>query len=189
MRNVLFIVAAVVLLLGITVLLQWLSSRRRVRVGRSGGVAVLRLATGRNAILGVLALLPGLMLAALPFAMRERAAAQVALAALAALLAFAFAAYFFASEFRARVRVGDGDIERVGVLGRRRLAWGDVQKITYNPTTKSFFLLGKDGTRLWIYESFEGIGDFAELALRNLPPALLAGEAYVREELEELAAI
>jgi hypothetical protein len=189
MRNVLFIVAAVVFFLGVTVLFQWLSSRRRVRVGRPDGVAVLRLATGRNAILGLLALAPAAMLAALPFAMRERAAGQVTLAAVAALVGLAFSAYFFASEFRMRVRVGDGDIERIGVLGRRRLAWGDVQKITYNPTTKSFFLAGKDGTRLWIYESFEGIGDFAELALRNLPPALLASSGYVREELEELAGI
>jgi hypothetical protein len=120
--------------------------------------------------------------------MRERGAGNVALAAAAALAACAVSGYFFAGEVRKRIRVGEGGIERLGVFTRRRLAWGDVDKISYNPMGKSFFLVGRDGTRLWIYESFEGVGDFAELALRHLPPAVLAATPHVREELEDLAA-
>jgi predicted permease len=183
MRNIIMIVVAIVLLLGVSILLTWLGSRRRLRVAQSGGVAVLRLAVGRNAVL-----LPALLFAAMPFAMRERGAAGIALPTAAALVAVAVAAYFFVGEVRKRVRVGDAGIERIGVFTRRRLAWGDVEKIAYNPTSKSFFLVGSDGTRLWIYESFEGVGDFAEMALRNLPPTVLTAVPYVREELEELAA-
>jgi hypothetical protein len=121
--------------------------------------------------------------------MREpRPAAGIALAVAAALVAVAASGYFLAGEFRKHVRVGDADIERIGVFTRGRIAWGDVAKITYNPMSKSFFLVGRDGTRLWIYESFEGVADVAELALRNLPRGVLAAAPHVREELEELAA-
>jgi hypothetical protein len=188
MKTALVIVIALGLLLGMGILLTWLGSRRRMRVARVGGVAVLRLARGRSAVLGALALLPALLFAALPFAMQEpRSASSVAVAVAAALAAVAVSVYFFAGEFRKRIRVGDAEIERIGVFTRGRLAWGDVAKITYNPTSKSFFLVGRDGTRLWIYESFEGVADFAELALRNVPPGVLAATPYVRDELRELA--
>jgi len=188
MRTVLLGAAALVLFFGAQFLLTWLSSRRRIRVGRSGGVVVLRLARGRNVVLGALALPPALLFLSLPLAMRERGALGLALATAVILAMFGVSAYFFAAEAKKRVLVDDAGIEHIGVFTRRRLPWGDVQKIAYNPTSRWFFLLGRDGTRIWIYESFEGVGDFAEVALRKLPPAVLAGDPYVREELEDLAA-
>ena len=152
------------------------------------GVAVLRLARGRNVALGGLALIPAVLLATLVMAARDTGPAGRAFALVTTAVAFAVSAYFFAAEFRKRVRIDDRGLERVGVFTRRRLAWSDVAKIAYNPMSRWFFLVGNDGTRIWVYESFEGVADFAEAALENVPPAVLAAGAYVREELEELAA-
>ncbi len=189
MRVVITIVVALALLLGAQVVLSWFASRRRVRVGRVGGVAVMRLARGRHAVLGALALVPALVLASLPLAMHERHTLGLAFATLVAVAAFAVSGYFFVAEARKRVRIDDFGMERIGVFTRRRLAWRDVEKIAYNPTSHWFFVLGSDGTRIWIDESFEGVGDFAELALRSVAPAVLEAGRYVREELEELAAV
>ena len=189
MRLLLIVVIALVLLVGVQFLLTWLASRRRVRVERVGGIAVMRLARGRNAVLGGLALGPAVVLAILPLAMHERGGFGLAFASVIALAAFAVSGYFFVAEARKRLRVDDFGMERIGVFTRRRLAWRDVEKIAYNPTSRWFFVVGKDGTRMWVYESFEGVGDFAELALRGVPPAVLAAEPYAREELEELAAV
>jgi predicted permease len=189
MRLLLIVVIALVLLVGVQLLLTWLASRRRVRVGRIGGIAVLRLARGRNAVLGMLALGPAVMLGVLPLAMHERGAFGLAFSSAIALAAFAVSGYFFVAEARKRIRIDDFGMERIGVFTRRRVAWRDVEKIAYNPTGRWFFVLGKDGTRVWVYESYEGVGDFAELALRSVPPAVLAAQPYVREELEDLAAV
>ncbi len=186
-RTVSIIVVALLLLVGVHFLLAWFDSRRRIRVGRVGGVAVLRLSRGRNAVLGALALVPALLFAALPFAMSGIGVGGLILASSVTLAVFGVSAYFFAAEVRKHVRVDDVAIERVGVLTRRRIVWGDVEKIAYNPTSRWFFIIGRNGGRIWIYEAFEGIGDFAEAALRNLPPAVLAAGLYVRDELEELA--
>lgn len=180
--------AALVLLAGAQLVFGWLGSRRRLRVERSGGVAVLRLARGRHLVLGVLALPPALLFLALPLAMRERGAPGLGLAAALALAALGVSAYFFAAEARKRMRVDEDGLERIGVLTRRRLAWADVEKIAHNPTSRWFVLLGRSGARIWISESFEGVGDFAEMALRKLPPAAFADDRYVREELEDLSA-
>ncbi len=188
MRALLIVAVALLLLVGVHFLLSWLASRRRVRIGRAGGVAVLRQARGRNAVLGALALGPALLFAVLPFAMRESGPGGRILATATTLVALAVSGYFFAAEARKRVRVDEAAIDRIGVFTHRRLPWSDVAKIAYNPTSRWFFVVGRDGTRIWIYESFEGVGDFAELALSRLPPAVLAADASVREELAELAA-
>src|SRR6266542_1103318 len=117
------IVTAVVLLLGAHLLLTWLGSRRRMRVPRVGGVAVLRLARGRNVILGLIALIPALILAALPLAMQGSGPLGLAFAAIVALAAFSVSVYFFAAEVRKRIRIDDTAIERVGVFTSRRLRW------------------------------------------------------------------
>jgi hypothetical protein len=190
MKVALIVVTAAVLFLGGQYLLTWFASRRRVRVGRTGGVATLRLARGRNVVLGLLALLPAILFAVLTYSASERGTAGtgLALAIPVTLAAFAASAYFFAAEFRKRVRVDDAGLERIGVFTRRRLAWSDVTKIAYNPWSHWFFVVGKDGTRIWVYESFEGVADFAEAALQHVPPQVLAAGLYVREELEDLAA-
>lgn len=188
MRLALIILTGLVALVGGQFLLSWLASRRRVRVGRTGGVAVLRLARGRNVVLGALALVPAVLFAALTLSAVDRGVAGLAVAVAATAAAFAVSGYFFVAEFRKRIRVDDAGIERVGVFTRHRLAWSDVTKIAYNPTSHWFFVVGKDGTRIWVYESFEGVADFAEAALQNVPAPVLAAGLYVREELEELAA-
>jgi hypothetical protein len=187
MRIALVIVVALVLLLGTHLLLGWLASRRKIRVPRQGGVAVLRMARGRNAVLGALSLPPAILLLVVPLAIPAPGAGGLAFSVLVSAAAFAVSAYFFVAEAKKRLRVDDSAIERVGVFTRRRVRWSDVEKIAYNPTSRWFFLQGRDGTRVWVYEAFEGVGDFAELALRNLPPAVLAAGLYVREELEDLA--
>lgn len=151
-------------------------------------MAVLRAARGRQLVLGVLALPPALLFLSLPLALRERGIAGLVLAVAAALAAFLVSGYFFAAEAVKRLRVDGQGVERLGVLTRVSLAWADVERITYNPTSRWFVLLGRNGARIWVGESFEGVGDFAEAALRELPPAAFAKDPYVREELEELAA-
>jgi hypothetical protein len=188
MKLALVVVVGLVAFVGGQFLLTWLASRRRVRVGRTGGVAVLRLARGRNVVLGLLALLPAALFAALTYAASERGASGIWIAIAATAAAFAGSAYFFAAEFRKRVRVDDFGLERIGVFTRRRLAWRDVTKIAYNPWSHWFYVVGKDGTKIWVYESFEGVADFAEAVLQHVPPQVIAASLYVREELEDLAA-
>jgi hypothetical protein len=186
MRLALVVVTGILMLVGGQLLLSWFASRRRLRVGRVGGVAVLKLAPGRNVVLGALALIPAVLFAMLPLASNERGPG-LALAVATTLVALGVSAYFFAAEVRKRLRIDDFGIERIGVFTRRRLAWRDVEKIAYNPTSRWFFVVGKDGTRIWVYEAFEGVADFADAALQHVPPQVLAAGLYVREELEELA--
>jgi hypothetical protein len=188
MRLALIVLAGLVMLVGGQFLLSWFASRRRIRVGRVSGVAVLRLARGRNVVLGALALVPAVILALLVAASQDSGGAGLALAIATTAAAFGVSAYFFAAEVRKRLRIDDFGLERVGVFTRRRVAWRDVEKIGYNPTSRWFFLVAKDGTRIWVYEAFEGVADFAEAALRHVRPEVLAAGLYVREELEELAA-
>jgi hypothetical protein len=83
--------------------------------------------------------------------------------------------------------VDDAAIERVGVATRRRIAWAEVTRIAYNPTSRWFFVTSAGG-RLWVAENLEGIGDLARIALARLPPAVLQASPHAREALEDIAA-
>ncbi len=166
-------------------------SPRPLRVERAGGAAILRLPAGRNALLGGLALAPAALLGALAVAAARASSsgpAGLALTAALALAGLAVSGYFFAAEARQRVRVDDFAIERVGVFTRRRVPWTDVTRIASNPVNRWFFLTAKGGARLWVPEALVGIGDFAETALRRLPPGVLSASPEAREALEDLAA-
>jgi hypothetical protein len=159
---------------------------------RQDGMLVLRSPRHRFLVLGVLALLPTLLVGlalAMPLLRAEAVnpfgAALVGAVVLAGLGA---SLWLFASEWRARIRVDDAGLERVGVATRRRFGWADVAKIVYNPTGPWFFLTVADGSHQWLPENLEGICDLAQLALARLPPAVLQANPHAREALEELAA-
>jgi hypothetical protein len=164
----------------------------RVHVGRAPGEPLVLRGRRRIGIAyGLLALIPAAVLASLgtrAWVGGGTGAAGFAGALLAAALVVAFSAHQFASAFRSRLVVDDAGIERVGAVTRRRVRWGDVARVVYNPHNHWFFLTAADGTRLWVSEELDGIGDFAALALARLPRAAVAGDPNVREVLEELAA-
>jgi N-methylhydantoinase A len=78
-------------------------------------------------------------------------------------------------------------VEQVGPLLRRRLAWSEVTKLTFNPVNNWFFLTGPGGMTIYFGEGLDGIGTFAEYALRLLPPKVLEASPEAEEALQELA--
>jgi hypothetical protein len=94
--------------------------------------------------------------------------------------------YLLALELRGCIRLDDACLERVGAVGRRRLAWGEVVKITFNPVNNWFFLTGPGGRTVYFGEGLDGIATFAEYALRRLPPKVLEASPEAEEALQEL---
>jgi len=163
----------------------------RLRVPVSGGILVLRPPRRNGVMLGITALIPAGVFGALAsrawLTGRTGPAGLVAVSAVT-LAAFALSAYEFASAFRQRILVHVAGLERVGVLRRRRLRWGEIASVAYNPLHSWFFVKASDGTRFWLSEDLSGIGDFAEIALRRLPSSAFQGDPQAREVLEDLAA-
>ena len=147
----------------------------------------------RNAImLGITALLPAGVLGSLTF--RTWGLGRTGLAGLlvgvaATLLTVAVAAYEFAYAARARVVVHDTGIERIGVARRRLVGWGSISKVAFNPVNHWFFVTVKDGSHLWLPADVPGMDEFAQLALRRLPPAVLQADPEALEVFDELADI
>jgi hypothetical protein len=161
----------------------------RSRVPRQDGMAVLRPPRGRNVMLAGLALAPTLIV--LSFLLQvERFTEddQSGLALAMALLASggALALSMLAAEFRQKLRVDLDHLESVFVLTTQKFRWSEVERIRWNPASRWFFLVAA-GAWLWVPVDFEGIGDFAEVALAALPPAVLGASVETRRELEELA--
>jgi hypothetical protein len=183
-------IALGLIMVAIPGLLAWSGSRRRTRVGLAGGVAVIRMPKGHWAVLGMMALLPGAAIAGLSIA-SEWAPGNEAngwiMAAFGALGSGAGAAYLFALEARGQLRVGPEALEKVGALGRFTFRWTDVAALKFNPVNNWFFMTLADGRRVYVTEAVDGIGDFAELALRHLPKAVLAAAPEAVEALEEAA--
>ena len=90
-------------------------------------------------------------------------------------------------EARGRIRVDEFSIEKVGALRRRRAAWNEIVKITFNPMNSWFFLTLARGGRLYVVDGLEGIADFAEIALRRLPREVLTASPDAEEVLRDLA--
>jgi len=161
------------------------------RVPRQDGVAVLRPPRGQNLMLAGLALAPTLILLALLLTTeRFTEADQSGLALGVALLAFggAVTLSLLAAEFRQRLRVDGQQLESVFVLTRLTFRWSEVERIRWNPSSRWFFLVAARAW-LWVPIDVDGIGDFAELALGALPPAVLAASAETRRALETLAGV
>jgi hypothetical protein len=183
--------AMAALMLGVPLLLGRIARRRRLRLGTSGGAVVMRMPRGHNAILGAMAVLPSAAFAALALSVEWQPGSEAngwALAAFMGLLGGLAGGYLFALEARGRIRLDERSIEKVGALRSTRAPWSDVEKLSFNPVNRWFFLTLKGGAKIYVAEGLEGIGDFAEMALRCLPPAVLAGSPDVAEELRELAA-
>jgi hypothetical protein len=183
-----------VALFGMMVLYRYVywrsDARHRFRVSRAGGPAVLRLPAGHHFLLGVLALLPGGLLAAMSLTANWAPGAErngPILAFAVGVPAVIAAGFFFAQERRQRLLVDDAGLERVGVFRRRRIGWGDVVKVVYNPMNR-WFLVSSAAGRLWVPVGLDGIGDFAALALSRLPRPVLAASPDAAEELRDLAA-
>jgi len=161
------------------------------RVPRHGGVAVLRPPRGRNVMFAGLALAPTLIVLAFLLQVEKLTEAdQAGLAMAVALLACggALAICMVAAEFRQKLSVSLDHLESVFILTTMKVKWNEVERIRWNPSSRWFFLVAA-GAWLWVPVDFDGIGDFAELALAALPPTVLGASLETRRELEELASI
>lgn len=192
MRESLISIAVLaVLMLGGNYLLR--RSRRSSPPGhvpRTGGPLVLRQPRRNGIMLGITALIPAGLLGALTlywWRLGHTGAAGLAAGLVATALALAFAGYQFAHAFRARLVVHDTGIERIGVSRRRLVGWGSIAKIAFNPAQHWFFVTVSDGSHLWLPVDVAGMPEFAQLAVRRLPPAVLGADPVVREVLDELA--
>ncbi len=159
---------------------------------RTDGPLVLR-PPRRNAImLGITALLPAGVLGSLTFRMWDLGRtgwAGLLTGIVATLLPVAVAAYQFAYAARARVVVHDTGIERIGVVRRRLVGWASISRIAFNPVNHWFFVTVNDGSHLWLPADVPGMDEFAQLALRRLPPAVLQDDPVALEVFDELADI
>ncbi len=161
----------------------------KARVARRDGVAVLRPPRGRNAMLAGLALAPTLVVAGLLLKLRwDVGDDQLGLALAAGLLALGgwLVLWLLAAEFRQRLTVDARSIQRVFAITRLEVRWSEVERIRWNPGSRWFFIVAA-GAWLWVPVDLDGIGDFAQLALTCLPPAVLQADPGARPVLEELA--
>jgi hypothetical protein len=164
-------------------------ARRRVPV--RGGVLVMRAPVRYAVALGISALIPAGVLAAIGYRLflaGKTGTFGLAEISVATLAAFAVAAWQLAGAFRNGFVVDEFGITKVGVLRERRVRWGDVARFVYNPMNQWFFATLSDGSHLWVPVETHGIADFAAIALQRLPPAALRADELAREALEELAA-
>lgn len=189
--SILALVALGLILLVGTVLLRRVRTPARPHVPLAGGVLVMRAPRRHGILLGVCALFPTAVLAAIAArAVTSGSGGGLGLVATvaAALAALAVAAHQFAAAFRSRFVVDEFGLSHEGVLSRRRVRWGEVAKVAYNPVNRWFFITTASGAHLWIPVDTDGIGDFAAVALSRLPPSSLATDAHARDVLEELSA-
>ena len=162
----------------------------RAHVVMRDGVAVLRPPRGRNAMLAGLALGPTLVVLGVVTRIGWRAADdQLGLALAFSLMALGgwLVLWLLAAEFRQHLRVDASTIERVFAITCLRVRWSEVERIRWNPSSRWFFMVAA-GAWLWVPADFDGIADFAQLALASLPPAVLQADPDARPVLEALAA-
>jgi hypothetical protein len=185
-------IVIVVIMVAIPVLLAWSGTRRRIRVERVDGVAELRMPRGHWTILGVLALIPGAAITGLAVAVEWAPGAQRGrwiLAAFSAVAGLTASGYLFGLEARGRLRFSETSIEKFGVFTRVTARWTDVVKLTFNPMNNWFFLTLATGQRIYVTEGTNGLGDFAELALRHLAKPVLKASPEAVEALEDAAGL
>lgn len=157
------------------------------------GVLVMRTPRRFGILLAVSALVPaavlgGIAVRAMAGGSERASPAGMAATALATLAAVAFAAHQFVAAFRTRFVVDEFGVSRIGVLTRRRVRWGEVARVVFNPMNRWFFITTAGGAHLWVPVDTHGIGDFAAVALVRLPPAALTADENARDALEDLAA-
>jgi hypothetical protein len=180
----------IVLLLG-NRLLRRRGPPARAHVPRTDGVVVMRPPRRYGIALGISALFPAGVLAAIAvraLSAQETSVFDAVAVVVATAAALAVAAHQFTAAFRSRFVVDEVGLTRVGVLGRRSVRWGDVSRVVFNPMNRWFFVTGAGGERVWVPVDLHGIGDFAAVALAKLPAAALRADELAREALEDLAA-
>jgi hypothetical protein len=185
-------IAVAAVMVAIPVLLAWSGSHRQPRVARVNGVAEVRMPRGHWAILGVLAILPAGGIAGLAVAVEWAPGAEAGrwvLAGVSAAAGLAAGGYLLGLEVRGRLRLSDTTIERIGVFKRLSARWTDVARLTFNPRSNWFFMTLANGQRVYVTEGNDGLGDFAELALRHLPRPVLEASPEAVEALEDAASI
>jgi hypothetical protein len=179
-------------LLVVVVASRWLqrpSATGKVHVPWVGGI-VLRPPRRNGFLLALVAIIPAITFGALGlrlWATGEASPAALALDGIATLACVIWIGWLVAGAFLRRIVANEVGLERFGVATRRLLRWEDVERCAYNGINRWFFLSGKGGVRIWIPEDHDGIGDFAELALRKLPRPVLEADAAAREALQDLA--
>lgn len=189
--SILALLALGLVLLAGTRLFRRVRTPARAHVPLRGGVLVMRVPRRQAILLGVCALFPAGVLAAIAArALTSGSGGSPGLVATiaAALAALAVAVHQFVAAFRSRFVVDEFGLSREGVLSRRRVRWGEVAKVAYNPVNRWFFITTASGAHLWIPVDTDGIADFAAVALSRLPASSLATDAHARDVLEELAA-
>lgn len=182
-------VLGLVVLVGPRLLRRRVVARRHVPV--RGGVLVMRSPRRYGIALGVSALIPAAILAAMTLRLADdgrTSAGGLAAAGLATLACVAVAVHQLVAAFRQGFVVDESGIARVGAFWTRRLRWADVAEVTYNPMNRWFFVTAANGSHFWIPVETHGIADFAGIALLRLPPQSLRADELAREALDELAA-
>jgi hypothetical protein len=190
-RIVVPLVAGVALMIAIPILLAWSGSRRRLRVPAEGGVHRLRMPRGHWALLALIAFLPFAAISTLAFFSTWSPGAEggrLWLGGIMALAALGSGGALLSLERRGALLLDAQAIEQVGAAGRRRLAWSDVTKVTFNPVNNWFFLSAAGQRPVYFAEGLDGIATFAEVALARLPGAVLAACPDAAEALREVAA-
>jgi hypothetical protein len=191
-RVVIGLLIIVAIMVTIPVLLAWSGSRRRLRVPRQGGVAELRMPRGHWAILASIAFLPFAAISGMALLVDWPAGAESnrwILGGVMGLAGLLGGGYLLALEVRGCLRLDEHGVEKVGALRRRRLAWSEVARLSFNPVNNWFFLTGLDDRTVYFAEGLDGIADFAEVALARLPRTVLQASPDATEALQELAAI
>lgn len=180
----------VVVMLAIPLLLAWSSSRRKPRVGRTDGQVVLRMPRGHNLVLAALAFLPFALLSGMSFLVTWQPGSEtggVVLGAIMAVVGMAGGGDFLLQELRGCIRLDDAGLTRIGAFGTRRVAWGEVARIDFNHVNHWFFMTLTGGGRVYVVEGLDGMRDFADVALKRLPPSVLQASPLALEALQELA--
>jgi hypothetical protein len=189
-RIVAGLAVVVVIMVTIPILLAWSQSRRRLRVEKAGGAAVLRMPRGHWAILSSIAILPFATISITAFLVTWQPGAEANGLILGGVMAAAgllSGGYLLALELRGCIRLDEARIEKVGAVGRRQLPWCEVVRITFNPVNNWFFLTGPGGKTIYFGEGLDGIGTFADYALERLPPKVLEASPEAEQALQELA--
>ena len=99
--------------------------------------------------------------------------------------------WFVAQQERAeRFRISEDFVERESPWNhrRRRFSWGAVRKIGY-PMHQTLVLFDDRGRLMRIGPGIDGIGDFAAVALRRLPPEVLGKAPDVKALLTKIAGL
>lgn len=159
------------------------------RLPRRGGVLVMREPRWLGISLAVCALGPTAVLAGISlrlYGSGRTGTPGLVIAGLATLAAFGVSLHQLVGAFLKRFVVDEFGLERVGVFTRRRLRWGEVAGVAYNPVNRWFFITLADGSHLWVPVDTHGIGDFAEIALSRISSSALAHDPLARDALRDL---